>query len=153
MPVTLVVTPTQPNADPALNHRIANSHFCNWYYATKGEVGYANLLVKVCISKCRDYAAIDLARTGTIKHDNLCLGGRGTDWRMMGFWNESLDWPVTMSYNELLICNPGCNPRCNPDGPGIFARDQRGHQDRLSTQTDWRVCKCMLNQCSDYDDA
>ena len=43
------------------------------------------------------------------------------------------------------------------------ARGQRDHQDRLSTQTDWRprVClgegglrarKCMLNQCSDCDD-
>ena len=81
-------------------------------------VGWA--YVKVCISKCRDYAAIDLARTGTIKHDNPCAGGCDMDWRMMGFWNERLDWPVTMSYNELLICNPGCDPECNREGPGIF---------------------------------
>ena len=25
---------------------------------------------------------------------------------------------ATMSYNELLICNPGCNPVCNTGGPG-----------------------------------
>ena len=44
------------------------------------------------------------------------------------------------------------------------ARGQRDHQDGLSSQMDWRpwvwldeeglrACKCMLNQCSDYDDA
>ena len=27
-------------------------------------------------------------------------------------------WRVTVSYNELLICNPGCNPVCNTGGPG-----------------------------------
>ena len=36
-------------------------------------VGWA--YVKVCTSKRRDYAAIDLARTGTIKHDNPCALG------------------------------------------------------------------------------
>ena len=47
--------------------------------------------------------------------------------------------------------------------PAGSARGRRYHQDRPSTQTDWRprglgrgglrAAKCMLNPCSDYDDA
>ena len=67
-------------------------------------------VVKVCISTHSDYATIDLARTGTIKHDNPCaLGppyGLAYDW--------ILEWMANawVSYNGLLLCNPGCKSHC-----------------------------------------
>ena len=51
-------------------------------------------------------AAIDLSDRDTIKQDKPCAADHVTGWR------------VTMSYNELLICNPGCNPVCNTGAPG-----------------------------------
>ena len=56
-------------------------------------------------------------------------------------------WRVTMSYNELLICNPGCNPVCNTGGPGRCRQRSRDHQDRPSTQTDWRpTCRANIER-------
>ena len=43
-------------------------------------------------------------------------------------------WRVTMSYNELLICNSGCDPGCNTGDPGRFCQRSAGP----STQSGWR---------------
>ena len=73
-------------------------------------------------------------------------------------------WRVTMSYNELLICHPGCNPVCNTGAPGRFCQEVGGiikigrPLRRTGVRVGWaegglRAGKCMLNPCSDYDDA
>ena len=46
---------------------------------------------------------------------------------MIGFWIG------LVSYNGLLLYNPGCNPDCL----GYSARGQQSHQNRLLTQSDW----------------
>ena len=69
-----------------------------------------------------------------------------------------------MSYNELLICNPGCNSGCNPGGPGRFCQEVSRvimigcPLRRIGVRVGWaegglRAGKSMVNPCSDYDDA
>ena len=70
-------------------------------------------------------------------------------------------WHVTMSYNELLTCNPGCNPVCNTGAPGRFCQEvsrviRIGCPLRQTgAWAEGGLCagKCMLNPCSNYDDA
>ena len=73
-------------------------------------------------------------------------------------------WRVTMSYNDLLICNPGCNPVCNTGAPGRFCQEVSRvimigcPLRRIGVGVGWaegglRAYKCMVDQCSVYDDA
>ena len=50
--------------------------------------------------------------TGTPSNKTSCARAD----RVMG-------WRVAMSYNELLVCNPGCYPVCNTGGPGRFCQE------------------------------
>ena len=78
-------------------------------------------------------AAIDLARSGTIKHVNPCALGP----RYVLAYEWILEWMASgwVSYNGLLLCNPGCKPHCL----AYLARGQQSHKDRLPTRRDWRL--------------
>ena len=56
----------------------------------------------------------------------ICLTGTPSNRTSRARVDGVTGWRVTMSYNELLICNPGCNPGCNTGGPGRFCKRSVG---------------------------
>ena len=94
----------------------------------------------------------------------ICLTGTPSNRTSRARLDRVAGRRVTMSYNEILICNPGCNPVCNTGVPGRFCQEVSeaimlgGPLRRTGVRVGWaegslRARKCMLNQCSDYDDA
>ena len=89
---------------------------------------------KNTLSRCKSMhsydATIDLADRDTIKHYKLCADGS-----CYGLAYERLDWPVPMIYSFVIQAVIQVVIQAVP---ADSARGQRGHQDRLPTQSDWR---------------